>query len=229
MSEESQEKWINYRHLILKEPGSDYAIALSNNRKNFEKFINTYVGKLVLDLACGQGVAVDEMNVMGVNALGIDINPGTSRHVINSSIESASSNPQLIGKKFPLIISVQGFGVYVSDRNNPTDQVRNQFQSIAKLMDKNGLLIFTTTSGSDNNYTDYYGKPAPKETLFEMRYIDNPTPQLWDPDKSRIPLLELAEEAGFEHIWNNQEMPLIDQKQVIRLRYIGTRDSSRSS
>ncbi len=198
---------------------SDYAVAFSKDRELFRAFINKYKREEVLDLACGRGQAVEQMRALGIKAYGVDPHPEASRDIAESLIEKLDTHPMFLDKKFELVMSCYGFGVYATDRNDPLTQIRHQFKAIASVMKEGSMLIFNTTGGSDNIYENYNGTAAPMNTLFEIRYIDNPAPD--DDDLCRFPLLELAIEAGFVQVWEPDEMPEINNPLVVKLKYIG--------
>lgn len=146
----------------------------------------------ILDLCCGNGRSVLTMrNSFGLNAIGLDAYPGDADFLIQDRIESMAQNEIIMSHRPKLIISVYGFGAYLSDKENPEQQLLDQIRSIRSVIAESGIIIFTV-------FDRFLGGVNSDQEIVGLKFVQDSS--RISPVRVFVPMKDILIENGFEEV-----------------------------
>ena len=118
--------------------------------------LENFAGKKVLDLACGEGRAVEQLLRYGVDIVGLDIH--LTPYMLSKPyfIKASAHKTGLPSKSFDIIYSTQGPFTYLDHQPETMSALMKEAQRILKV---GGVLRLSSVSGYDENYMKYGARP----------------------------------------------------------------------
>jgi SAM-dependent methyltransferase len=118
--------------------------------------LENFAGKKVLDLACGEGRAVEQLLRYGVDVVGLDIH--LTPYMLSKPyfIRASAHKTGLPSNSFDIIFSTQGPFTYLEHQPNMMAALMKEAQRILKV---GGVLRLSSVTGYNEENKKYGGRP----------------------------------------------------------------------
>ncbi len=117
--------------------------------KKIREILSAYVGKRVLDYGCGQGKYLKIMKELGVDAVGIDVNPEQIADLRFLGFEVYADSTELKKQRFDCILLSHVIEHFSGD------ELVELFDSILPYLKKDGKIIIVTPVLGERFYYDF--------------------------------------------------------------------------